>query len=382
MSEELGSFDLAVVGAGIVGLAHALAAARAGLRVAVVDREARANGASVRNFGFVTVTGQGEGDTWRRARRSRDVWAEVAEAAGIPVLHHGLVLACRRPEALAVAEHFSAGPMGAGCRLLSGREMEGLGVFRGGLAGGLFSPHELRIEPREALPMLASWLAARWGVRFLWRTHVRAVTPPLVETSAGRLRASRVVVSPCNDFLTLFPEAIAAHAPVRCKLSMLRLPAPGWRLPAAVMSDLGLVRYLGYAAAPGLPALRARLEADQPDALADGIHLIVVQSADGSLVVGDSHHYDDTPDPFMQADVEGRILGEARAVLRLPEGVQPVERWVGEYPSAAVPAFIAAPSRDVRLVMVTSGTGMSTAFALAEETLADLLGTARPEAAA
>jgi len=51
------SYDLAVVGAGIVGLGCALAAARAGKRVAVIDRDAQANGASVRNFGFVTVTG-------------------------------------------------------------------------------------------------------------------------------------------------------------------------------------------------------------------------------------------------------------------------------------------------------------------------------------
>jgi glycine/D-amino acid oxidase-like deaminating enzyme len=60
-------FDLAVVGAGIVGLAHALAAARLGKRV-VVDRDAQANGASVRNFGFVTVTGQARGEVWRRAQ--------------------------------------------------------------------------------------------------------------------------------------------------------------------------------------------------------------------------------------------------------------------------------------------------------------------------
>lgn len=38
-------YDLVVVGAGIVGLAHALAARRLGLSVAVVDREAAAIGA-------------------------------------------------------------------------------------------------------------------------------------------------------------------------------------------------------------------------------------------------------------------------------------------------------------------------------------------------
>ena len=37
-------FDLAVVGAGIVGLATALAGARRGLKVVVVDRDARAEG--------------------------------------------------------------------------------------------------------------------------------------------------------------------------------------------------------------------------------------------------------------------------------------------------------------------------------------------------
>jgi glycine/D-amino acid oxidase-like deaminating enzyme len=51
--------DIIVVGAGIVGLAHALHAARAGQRVLVLDRDAQANGASIRNFGFVAVTGQG-----------------------------------------------------------------------------------------------------------------------------------------------------------------------------------------------------------------------------------------------------------------------------------------------------------------------------------
>jgi glycerol-3-phosphate dehydrogenase len=43
-------FDLAVVGAAVLGLASALAATRRGLGVVVIDREAQANSASVRNL--------------------------------------------------------------------------------------------------------------------------------------------------------------------------------------------------------------------------------------------------------------------------------------------------------------------------------------------
>src|SRR5271170_2022863 len=116
------TFDLAVVGGGIIGLAHALAAARAGKRVALIERDARANGASIRNFGFITVSGQERGDSWRLARRSRDVWAEVAPKAGIAIEQRGLYLTARSPEAIAVIEAFLATEMGEGCNLLSADE--------------------------------------------------------------------------------------------------------------------------------------------------------------------------------------------------------------------------------------------------------------------
>src|ERR1700679_3617043 len=102
--EVTGRFALAVVGAGIGGLAPAFAVAPRGLRVIVIDRDAEANGASVRNFGFVTVTGQERGTMWQRARRSREVWREVAAAANIPILQTGLWMSARRPESVDVLE--------------------------------------------------------------------------------------------------------------------------------------------------------------------------------------------------------------------------------------------------------------------------------------
>jgi D-hydroxyproline dehydrogenase subunit beta len=370
-------YDLAVVGAGIVGLAHALAATRHNLRVCVIERDQRAVSASIRNFGFVTVTGQREGVTWCRAMRSRDIWQEVAPRAGIPVLHRGTLVVAHRPEALTVLEQFAAGPMGEQCRLMDPAEVaRGMPVVKPGIHGALWSPHEMRVEPREAIPRLAAYLADACGVDFIWGAQARGIDPGAVDTTAGRIAASRIVVCPGGDMLTLFPEVLARHRLTMSKLHMLRLgPQPqGWKLPGSVMQDLSLIRYEGYSALPGAIALRTRLEAEAGASLAHGIHLIVVQSADGSLVVGDSHHYAASPDPFAPTDVDDLILHHATETLDIPN-TRIVERWQGQYPSSATEtAFVDAPDADVRVAVVSSGTGMSTAFALGEEVIAELFG--------
>jgi FAD dependent oxidoreductase TIGR03364 len=224
------------------------------------------------------------------------------------------------------------------------------------------------------VPALAAHLAARHGVEVRTGTAVLARTRAGLATSRGPVAAARVVVCPGTDFATLYPETIASLALRKCRLSMLRLADPGVRLGAPLMSDLGLIRYRGYAALPEAEALRARLGAEHPRALANGVHLIVVQGEDGSLVVGDSHHTSALPDPFAPAEAEAEILAELARASGLPPPPA-LERWTGVYAvSEARTYVVAAPEPDVRLAIVTSGTGASTAFAIAEAVLLDLCG--------
>jgi FAD dependent oxidoreductase TIGR03364 len=370
-----GVFDLAVVGAGIIGLSCARAAAQKGLRVIVIDRDAQANGASVRNFGLVVVSGQQRGAAWNRARRSCAIWRQVAGEAGIPILQRGLWLTTRRREALPILEAFLKTEMGEGCEILSPAAARArCSEFAAeNLQAVLVSPHSLRVESREAIPKIAAWLERRFGVQFLRQATVLSVEPPRLETSRGVVHAGAVAVCPGDDLSGLYAPRIANYSVTRCKLQMLRLASPGFRLPGALMSDLGLLRYAGYSALPEAAPLRTRLEAEQHEQLKHGIHLIVVQSADGTLVVGDSHQYAATPDPFADERVDQLILEEfAAATGRRAPAV--LERWTGTYASAADAMFIDAPAPDVRLVMVTSGSGASTGFALGEEVIADLFG--------
>lgn len=367
-------FDLAVVGSGIIGLAHALAAARRGLRVVVIDRDQKANGASIRNFGLVVVTGQEPGPSRRLAERSREIWLEMAEEARLDILQRGKLIAAQRPEALALLETFKAGQHGAECKLLTARETVAhqAGLDEKAIIGGLYSPFELRVESREVLPRLASFLAQKHGVVFRTGVSVTEIAPPFVETSAGRVHAKKVVVCPGDDFSSLYPKRIAKHGVQRCKLQMLRLADPGFKLQSALMSDLSLLRYAGFAALPEAGALRTRLSEERDPALANGVHLIVVQSADGSLVVGDSHHYGLSLDPFGSEAVDQLILDEFRTLFgKAPEVLA---RWTGYYASAKNAVLRDTPQEDVRLVIVTSGTGASTGFGLGEETIMELFG--------
>ena len=363
-------FDVVVVGAGIVGLAHAWTAARRGLSVAVVERDQRCVGASIRNFGFVTVTGQRAGDTWRRACRSREVWAELAPQAGIGVLHQGLWMLARRAEAQSVLEAFARTEMGANCRLHTAHDaaLRAPPLQTDGACAAMYSPHELRVESREALPRLASWLQKEHGVQFFHGEAVLSVAPPQVHTASRTLRGERVLVCPGTELTGVAAAWLAPFHLRLTRLQMLRVrPEPGFVLGSAVMSDLSLVRYAGYAGLPEAAALRAQLEHELPDCMAHGIHLIAVQSADGSLVVGDSHHDDATPEPFASEAVDRLILQQLRETIDL-ERCEVLERWTGVYPVGHdADALVVAPEAALRVVLVTSGTGASTAFGLAED---------------
>lgn len=362
--------DIIIVGAGIVGLAHALAAARKGKRVLVLDRDAQANGASIRNFGFVTVTGQDPNRVWDLAMRSAAIWRDIAKPAGIDIEQQGQYYVAQREEAEAVLSEFLASHMGQNCKLLSAAELaENAPMIQGGRAA-LWSPHELRVDSPLAIPKLARWLEQQMGVEFRYGVAVHGIEAGKVHSSAGCLQADVVIACPGDDTATLFPSDFAEAGITRCKLQMLRLAAPSWRLRSPLMADLSMVRSGGLMAMPSAKALQDRLNDEEAAALAYGIHMIAVQSADGSLIVGDSHEYSPTPDPFFSTAIEEILLAKFTDILGPAPAV--TARWTGTYASAAGHSIVTTPLPDVRLVVITGGTGASTSFALAEDVIAGL----------
>ena len=183
----------------------------------MIERDAQANGASIRNFGFVTVTGQQRGECWRRAMRSRDVWAEVAPARRHP-------RRASRPRR-GGAPARGGGRAGGVPRDRDGRRLRAAVGPRGGralpdaaretaLRAVLWSPHELRVESRTAIPALARWLAEAHGVDFLLRdARARGRRRPRSRPARGTLQAARCVVCPGDDFLAPLSRALRRLRP-------------------------------------------------------------------------------------------------------------------------------------------------------------------------
>lgn len=367
-------YDLVVVGAGIVGLAHALEGARRGLRVAVVDRHVQCVGASVRNFGFVAISGQRPGDSWRRARASRTVWAELAPQAGIRIEHRGLWLLVRERAALPVLEAYLRTDEGAECSLHTPGEAAGAAPWlrTERAQAALWSPHELRVESRQALPLLTAWLQGHWGVHFFWGEEALELAPPGVRTSARMLHAERTVLCPGTALGGVAAPWLQGRGLTLTRLQMLRVrPESGFRLGSAVMNEWSLLQRPGYAELPPAAALREALRQRNAEMLADGIGLVAVQSADGTLVVGQSQHAQTCEEPFASNRVDALILAQLRSTLRL-QRAEVVQRWVGhELAGSAEDGLILAPEPSLRVVVVARGSGASTAFGIAQDVFAE-----------
>ena len=368
---------VAVVGAGIVGVAHAWREATRGSRVTLFERHQAASGASVRNFGMVWPIGQPP-ERREVALRSRALWDEFIRETGVWSSPAGSLHVATRADELHVLEEFAdtAPADGYDCRLLSAAEAAAAcpAADHAGVLGALHSPTELGVDPREVLARAPLWLAEQHGVVYERATPVRAIDLPTVESADGRRwEFDRAIVATGADFATLYPEAFARRGLSVCKLMMMRTgPQPGaWRIGPMIASGLTLRHYPSFERCASLGALRERIADETPELDRYGIHVMAAQNGLGEVVLGDSHEYGDAAEPFDNAEIERLILRELERLIVLPSWRLDA-RWHGVY---AVQPRGGVEHREevadgVTVAIATGGAGMTMSFGLAEQAIA------------
>ena len=367
------TFDVAVVGAGITGLAHAWMAARRGLSVALFDRHPRAQGASVRNFGIILPIGQPTGARRELALQGRRYWQELAESAGIWTNECGSLHLAYRADELAVLEEFcDQSAAEYGIRMLTPQEVldQSPAANPDGLLGALWSSSEMGINPRTAIARLPLWLRDKFDVQLNFATSIINVDHPTLTSSDGRTwNADRIIIGSGVDFETLFPADYQKLAPTRCKLQMMQTAAQpdGWRMGPLIAGGLTLQHYQSFESCPGLQALKKRIAQETPEINRYGIHVLASQNDAGEMLLGDSHEYGDDISFFDNTKIDDIILRELRRLIRLPSfGI--TRRWHGIYARLPVDAdYVAEPQQGVNIVIAPGGGGMTLSFGLAEQ---------------
>ncbi|MDX3380932.1 FAD-binding oxidoreductase [Streptomyces niveiscabiei] len=194
------SCDVVVVGAGMVGAACALYAARAGLDVVVVDRGPVAGGTTGAGEGNLLVSDKEPGPELELALLSARLWTDLAQEHG-PAYEYepkgGLVVAST-PESLTALTELAEAQRASGVTAVhvASDELPSLEPYLApGLAGGVLYPQDAQVMPTLAAAHLLRASGARIEtgrtVTGILRTPDGAVRG--VRTDRGDLHAPAVV---------------------------------------------------------------------------------------------------------------------------------------------------------------------------------------------
>lgn len=375
--------DDLVVGAGILGLAHAYHLARKGRRVKVVERGRKAMGASCRNFGMVWPIGQTTGEMENMAVASRGHWLAVVREAGLWHDTTGsLHLAYHPDEAAVLEEHQSqtaanSPDVAAMRRILSPAEI-GRRVPRvhtHGLECGLWSETEVGVDPRQIIWELPAWLNRTYGVEFRFGATALPLADGRWRVGPGEtIRPGRVWVCSGEDFETLYPEVFATSGLIKCKLQMMRATALAAceRIGPMLAAGLTLGHYKSFAHCPSLAAMRRRFAQEMPEYETYGIHVLVSQQGTGEITIGDSHEYEDAIEPYDKTRIDELILRYLATFLKTSD-LRIHSHWNGTYAKHTLkPYFLESPEQNVMIVNGPGGAGMTLSFGLSEKTTASV----------
>lgn len=368
-----------VIGAGIVGLATARALALKNYKVKVLERSAKAVGASIRNFGMIWPIGQPGGQLYERALHSRSIWKQLCDKANIWYEEAGsLHLAYHEDEKKVLEELYEHFKTDRDVTLLSPKQTMDVSeaVVPGGLKAAMHSSSELIVDPRQAIETLPALFAALYNIEFHWEKCVSYVCDNSVYIGNNEeYEADIIFICSGADFETLYPEHYNSFPLTKCKLQMMRLvPQPyQWRIGPALCGGLSLIHYKSFAAAASLRVLKERYQSQLPEYIDHGIHVMAAQNEYGELTIGDSHEYAAVHDPFDNEIINKLILDYLKTFARF-KNWQLQQSWHGIYPKLTdgETELFFSPEPGVYIINGLGGAGMTLSFGLAEELVSGL----------
>ncbi|MEM9827532.1 MAG: FAD-dependent oxidoreductase, partial [Planctomycetota bacterium] len=155
------SFDLIVIGGGVLGTFHAYHAVGRGLRVLLIERNAEPKDATVRNFGQVVPSGMD--DHWQRlGRASLETYQSIQDQFDVSIRNNGTIYIASDDEELALIEELAQinNEAGYASELWTADQCISRypNLRRDYCRGGLYFPQELSVNPRVMIHRLHQYM--------------------------------------------------------------------------------------------------------------------------------------------------------------------------------------------------------------------------------
>jgi FAD dependent oxidoreductase TIGR03364 len=359
-----------VVGAGILGTAHALFALARGAEVVHLERDALPHGATVRNFGLIWVSGRASGAELKLALRSREIWQEIGEEVpGTGFRANGSLTLLNTDEELEVATRALTrdDAIEREFALLSHDQVLGRNpALEGKFEAGLYCGRDAAVESRLALGALRDAMAATGRYQYLPGRELVGLSDHQILDHRGESHGGDQVWLCLGATLSGFAAELFESEPLRrVRLNMAETSPLGRTLTTSVANGDSFRYY------PGFRDDASELLPPQ-EALAShyAIQLLCQQRLHGGLTIGDTHEVDQ-PGLFETYDAPMGVIARAARELIGDDFPDIERRWSGVYHQVEPTTDEIYYRRDlasgVTAITGAGGRGMTLAPAIAEE---------------
>ena len=346
-------FDVAIVGAGIVGAACAEQCATAGMSVAIIEAQMIGGGATSAGMGHIVVMDDSEAQ-FQLTRYSQTLWRDLRPVLPKTVEYEacGTIWVAADDEEMQEVERkrgfYQARDVPV--EVLNGKAlMQSEPNLRQGLAGGLLVPEDGVLYP----PCAASFLVQRAterGARLFCGQRATSMGEGAVSLADGQRVSGKYVVNAAGAW----SGTLTAGLPIRGRKGHLAITD---RYPGFVRHQLVELGYLKSAHSVS----------------SDSVAFNVQPRMTGQVLIGSSRQYD--ADDSVESTMLSRMLSRAQEYMPGIKGLSIIRTWVGFRPAIADKLPVIGPSLvDPTLYYATGHEGLGITTSLGTgRLLADML---------
>lgn len=365
-------FDLIVVGGGILGTFHAYHALKKGLTVALLEKNSKPQGATVRNFGQIVPSGMDI--KWQNfGRESLAIYNELQAQTDLTIRKNGSVYIASNDEELQLINELYEINKNNDYESVLLSKSDCINKYDGLRSdyckGGLFFPQELSVDSAEMIIKLHTLLKEKLALKIFYNTTVLETYEDdhectAVTSDGTEFNASKIIICGGHEFKTLYPTVFNESDLEVSKLQMLQTKPQGiYSLQGNILTGLSIRRYEAFEECASFEKIKS-LEDPNSFEKKFGVHILFKQALDGSIILGDSHEYADAKDSDnlgydLNMEIDEFMINEAKKIIDLPT-YEIQRRWFGVYSQCKTKdIFEHNPSPNIHIVTGIGGKGMT-----------------------